>query len=62
MVVAEVFSGEVPFDAQEFRHLPLEDFVARLVAVPQQARPYLPRPFSQLGWLTDLVSAFTGFR
>ena len=52
MVIAEIMTGEVPYDSPEYRSLPLEEFLHRLKA---NERPSLPKVFLQKLWLEDMV-------
>ena len=54
MVIAEILTGEVPFDNPEWRRLSLDEF---LLALRKGKRPLLPRHIhSRFPWLVDLIN------
>ena len=55
MVIAEILTGEVPFDTAVCRAMPLEQF---LEALRQDMRPQLPNKIQNAHpWLAELVSS-----
>ncbi len=53
MVIAEVFTGAVPFDDPEWRRLSLEDFLGSLF---EGRRPQLPRHVhKEYPWLVEMI-------
>eukprot|EP01038_Epipyxis_sp_PR26KG_P004245 gene4245-6024_t len=58
MVIIEILSGEVPYDAMEYRNMSLEIFVELL---KNDSRPSLPRYLEPASWLTEMLNSAWSF-
>ena len=51
-MIAEIFSGDIPFDSNEFKQMTIETF---LDAIKDGNRPKIPAPFSNIDWIQQMV-------